>query len=71
MRIGCQDCCLRRECPINKQPLQEVKYFRKLLATNPEVNESIRPVLKLSRELIERLQKIDYALVGSLEGDRY
>jgi len=51
--------------------LQEVKYFRKLLATNPEVNESIRPVLKLSRELIERLQKIDYALVGSLEGDRY
>ena len=40
-----------------------------LLATNKEVDESIRPLLKLSRESIERLQKTDYALVSSLERD--
>src|SRR5437763_15530732 len=38
----------------NKQRLHKVKYFRELLATNPEVEESIRPLLKLSRESIER-----------------
>ena len=41
----------------NKQRLHKVKYFRELLATNPEVDESIRPLLKLSRESIERLQR--------------
>ena len=53
----------------NKQRLHKVKYFRELLATNPEVEESIRPLLKLSRKSIERLQKTDYALVSSLERD--
>src|SRR3954451_8950084 len=53
----------------NKQWLHKVKYFRELLVTNPEVEESIRPLLKLSRESIERLQKTDYALVSSLERD--
>jgi hypothetical protein len=33
--------------PHNKQRLHKVKYFRELLATNPEVQESIRPLLKL------------------------
>jgi transposase len=33
--------------PHNKQRLHKVKYFRELLATNPEVHESIRPLLKL------------------------
>ena len=46
-----------------------MKYFRELLATNKEVDESIRPLLKLSRESIERLQKTDYALVSSLQRD--
>jgi transposase len=53
----------------NKQRLHKVKYFRELLATNKEVDESIRPLLRLSRESIERLQKTDYALVSSLERD--
>jgi transposase len=53
----------------NKQRLHKVKYFRELLATNKEVDESIRPLLKLSRESIERLQKTDYALVSSLQRD--
>ena len=53
----------------NKQRLHKVKYFRELLATNKEVDESIRPLLRLSRESIERLQKTDYALVSSLQRD--
>src|SRR5438270_1327955 len=53
----------------NKQRLHKVKYFRELLGKNPEVPDSIRPLLKLSRETIVRLQKTDYALVSSLQRD--
>ena len=53
----------------NKQRLHKVGYFRELLATNKDIDDSIRPLLKLSRESIERLQKTDYALVSSLERD--
>jgi transposase len=53
----------------NKQKLHKVGYFRELLSTNPEVPESIRPLLQLSRETIVRCQKTDYALVSSLNRD--
>jgi transposase len=53
----------------NKQRLHKVGYFRELLATNPEVPDSIRPLLKLSRETIVRCQRTDYALVSSLNRD--
>ena len=41
----------------------------KLLSANGEVPPSIRPLLKLSRETIERCQKTEYALVSSLQRD--
>jgi len=53
----------------NKQRLHKVIYFRELLSTNEEVHPSIRPLLKLSRETIERCQKTEYALVSSLQRD--
>jgi transposase len=53
----------------NKQRLHKVGYFAELMSTNEEVNESIRPLLKLSRDMISRSQKLDYALVSSLEHD--
>ncbi|MFZ0198437.1 MAG: IS110 family transposase [Candidatus Sulfotelmatobacter sp.] len=53
----------------NKQRLHKVGYFRELLSTNPEIDESIRPLLRLSRETIVRLQKTEYALVSSLQRD--
>jgi transposase len=53
----------------NKRRLHKVGYFEDLMSTNKEVNQSIRPLLKLSRETIERGQKLDYALVSSLERD--
>jgi transposase len=53
----------------NKRRLHKVGYFEDLMSTNKEVDQSIRPLLKLSREMIERGQKLDYALVSSLERD--
>ena len=47
----------------NKQRLHKVKYFRELLATNCI---GIRPLLRVSRDTIVRLQKTEYALVSSL-----
>jgi len=53
----------------NKQLLHKVKYFRELISNNQEVQESIRPLLRVSRETIVRCQKTEYALVSSLERD--
>jgi transposase len=53
----------------NKQRLHKVGYFAELMTANEDVHESIRPLLKLSREMISRSQKLDYALVSSLERD--
>ena len=53
----------------NKQRLHKVGYFRELMATNPDIDDSIRPLLQLSRETVVRLQRTDYALVSSLLRD--
>jgi transposase len=53
----------------NKQRLHKVGYFRELFSTNEDVHESIRPLLKLSRDAVVRLQKTEYALVSSLQRD--
>src|SRR6266536_2056492 len=53
----------------NKRRLYKVGYFRELLSSNEEVNESIRPLLRVSRDSIVRLQKTEYALVRSLQRD--
>jgi transposase len=52
----------------NKQRLHQVRYFRELIS-HQEVPETIRPLLKLSRETIVRCQKTEYALVSSLQRD--
>jgi transposase len=38
----------------NKQRLHKVGYFAELMMSNEEVHESIRPLLKLSRDMISR-----------------
>jgi len=53
----------------NKQRLHKLGYFEELMTTNEDVHDSIRPLLKLSREMISRSQKLDYALISSLERD--
>jgi transposase len=54
----------------NKQKLYKVKYFRELLATNPDIDEGLLPLLRLCREMVVRLEKTEGALVRSLERDR-
>jgi transposase len=51
----------------NKQRLHKVGYFAELMTINEEVRESLRQLLKLNRDMISRSQKLDYALVSSLE----
>jgi transposase len=53
----------------NKRRLHKVGYFGDLMSTNEEIHDCIRPLLRLSREHIDRAQRLDYALVSSLERD--
>jgi hypothetical protein len=46
-----------------------VGYFTELMATNEDVHESIRPLLRLTRDMISRSQKLDDGLISSLERD--
>ena len=49
--------------------LAKPRYFRDLLATNTDLDGGVRPLLRVCRENIVRLQKTDKALVRSLEHD--
>jgi transposase len=53
----------------NKLRLHRMGYFEQLLATSDEISDSIRPLLKLSREHIDRSIRMDAALLRSLERD--
>ena len=53
----------------NKQRLHKAGYFRELLATNPDIDEGLRSLLRLCRETVVRLQRTESALVRSLERD--
>ncbi len=53
----------------NKEKLHQRGYFHELLATSPDINESLRPLLRLSRENIVRLRRTDAALLRSLKRD--
>jgi transposase len=48
---------------------RKVGYFRESLSTNPGVHESVRPLLRFSRETVVGVQKTEYALVSSLNRD--
>jgi len=53
----------------NKLRLHRMGYFQQLLSTSEEISESIRPLLKLCREHIDRSIRLDTALLRSLERD--
>ena len=54
----------------NKQRLHKAGYFRELLATNPDIDEGLRSLLRLCRETVVRLQKTETAS-GALAGARF
>src|SRR3989475_9359606 len=53
----------------NKQRLHRAGYFPELLASKDAIDKSIRPLLRLSRDSITRLQRIESALIRSLQRD--
>jgi transposase len=53
----------------NKKKLHQHGYFHQLLASEQEIDESLRPLLRLSRENIVRLRRTETALVRSLQRD--
>jgi len=53
----------------NKQKLHKVGYFCELLATNKDIDDGLRPLLRLCRETLVRLGKTESALVRSLGRD--
>src|SRR3979411_1140626 len=53
----------------NKQQLHKVGYFKELLATNQDIDVSLRPLRGLCRETLVRLRKTEGALVRFLERD--
>ena len=54
----------------NKQKLHKAGYFRELLMSNPDINESLRALLSQCRETVVRLGKMEAALTHSLQQDR-
>jgi transposase len=51
----------------DKRRLHKMGYFTELFSTNEEISDSIRPLLRLGREHIQRAQRLDRALTSSLE----
>ena len=53
----------------DKLRLHRMGYFGRLMATNEEIKASVRPLLKLCREHIDRSIQMDRALLRSLQRD--
>lgn len=51
--------CLLMEAGMgyNQQKLHHKGYFQELMTTNPDIDESLRPLLQLCRETLVRLRK--------------
>jgi transposase len=53
-----------------KERLHKAGYFRELLASNPDIDDSLRSLLRQCRETVVRLSKTENALIRSLQHDR-
>jgi transposase len=69
MKIKISSLLMEAGVNYNKQKLHKAGYFRELLASNPDINEGLVPLLRLCRETVVRLGKTESALVRSLERD--
>jgi transposase len=70
MKIKISSLLMEAGVSYNKQRLHKAGYFRELLATNPDIDEGLRSLLRLCRETVVRLSKTESALIRSLEDDR-
>jgi transposase len=69
MKIKISSLLMEAGVSYNKLKLHKAGYFRELLATNPDIDEGLRSLLRLCRETVVRLQKTESAMVRSLERD--
>ena len=69
MKIKISSLLMEAGVSYNKQRLHKAGYFRELLASNPDIDEGLRSLLRLCRETVVRLQKTESAMVRSLERD--
>jgi len=69
MKIKISSLLMEAGISYSKQRLHKAGYFRELLASNPDIDEGLRSLLRLCRETVVRLDKIENALVHSLEHD--
>lgn len=70
MKIKISSLLMEAGVSYNKQRLHKAGYFRELLATNPDIDEGLRALLRQCRETVVRLGKTESALIRSLEHDR-
>ena len=70
MKIKISTLLMEAGISYNKQRLHKAGYFRELLATNPDIDESLRSLLRQCREMVVRLGKTESTLIRSLQQDR-
>jgi transposase len=69
MKLKISQLLMEAGVSYNKQRLHKASYFRELLATNPDIDESLRVLLRQCREMVVRLSKTENALIRSLQHD--
>jgi transposase len=70
MKIKISSLLMEAGVSYNKERLHKASYFRELLATNPDIDASLRSLLGQCRETVVRLAKIESAMIRSLRHDR-
>jgi transposase len=70
MKIKTSSLLMEAGVSYNKQRLHKAGYFRELLATNPDIDDGLRALLRQCRETVVRLGKTESALIHSLEHDQ-
>jgi len=70
MKIKTSSLLMEAGVSYNKERLHKAAYFRELLASNPDIDDSLRSLLRQCRETVLRLSKTENALIYSLQHDR-
>ena len=70
MKIKISALLMEAGVSYNKQRLHKAGYFRELLATNSDIDEGLRSLLRQCREMVVRLGKTESTLIRSLQQDR-
>jgi len=70
MKLKISQLLMEAGISYDRQRLHKAGYFRELLASNPDINDSLRLLLRQCREMVVRLSQTENALIRSLQQDR-